>query len=89
IYGAEAGNLALKSLSVGGVYVGGAIAGHILPVLRDGTFMNGFLDKGRFSSLLSRMPVRVATNPRVPLLGAAWAGREQIEAGDETPGSSR
>ncbi|MFP4294905.1 MAG: glucokinase [Halothiobacillaceae bacterium] len=75
IYGAEAGNLALKCLSVGGVYVGGAIAGHILPVLRSGAFMSGFTDKGRFSALLSAMPVQVATNPLVPLLGAAWAAR--------------
>ncbi|HHO70605.1 MAG TPA: glucokinase [Halothiobacillus sp.] len=80
IYGAEAGNLALKSLSVGGVYVSGAIAGHILPVLKAGTFMDGFLDKGRFAELLSKIPVRVVTNPKVPLIGAALAAKRKLGA---------
>ena len=71
IYGAEAGNLALKCLSRGGVYVGGGIAPTVLPLLQDGTFMQAFSDKGRMSSLLSRMPVRVILEPRAPLFGAA------------------
>lgn len=71
IYGAEAGNLALKCLSAGGVYIGGGIAPKILPALTDGRFMQAFLDKGRFAPLLKDMPVSVATNPQAPLLGAA------------------
>jgi glucokinase len=71
IYGAEAGNLALKSLAVGGVFVGGGIAPKILPVLQNGSFMRGFVDKGRFADLLRTISVKIATNPRAALLGAA------------------
>jgi glucokinase len=70
-YGAETGNLALKILSVGGVYVGGGIAPRILDKLKDGTFMKAFTDKGRLSQLLINMPVRVILEPRAALLGAA------------------
>ena len=70
-YGAEAGNLALKVLSVGGVYVGGGIAPRILEKLKDGTFMKSFIDKGRLSQLLINMPVRVILERRAALLGAA------------------
>ena len=70
-YGAEAGNLALKVLSVGGVYVGGGIAPRILEKLKDGTFMKSFIDKGRLSQLLINMPVRVILESRAALLGAA------------------
>ncbi len=71
IYGAEAGNLALKCLAVGGVYIGGGIAPQILPALTRDTFMDAFLDKGRFAPLLRDMPVYVATNTQAALLGAA------------------
>jgi len=71
IYGAEAGNLALKGLATGGVYVGGGIAPRILPLLRDGRFLGHFVAKGRFEPLLRGMPLRVALEPRAPLLGAA------------------
>ena len=71
IYGAEAGNLALKVMATGGVYVGGGIAPKILPKLADGTFMRAFLDKGRFRALLERVPVRVILNDRTALIGAA------------------
>jgi len=71
LYGAEAGNLALKCLSVGGVFLGGGIAPKMLPALKEGPFLNAFLDKGRFRTLLEAMPVQVALNPRAPLLGAA------------------
>ena len=71
IYGAEAGNLALKCLAVGGVYIGGGIAPKILPTLKAGHFMEGFTDKGRFSDLVDGMRVSVALNLRTPLLGAA------------------
>ena len=71
IYGAEAGNLALKVLSVGGLYVGGGIAPKILEKLKDGTFLKAFQDKGRLSQLLINMPVRVILESRAALLGAA------------------
>jgi glucokinase len=70
-YGAEAGNLALKLLSVGGVYVCGGIAPRILEKLKDGTFMKAFTDKGRLSQLLINMPVRVILESRAALMGAA------------------
>ena len=70
-YGAEAGNLALKVLSVGGLYVGGGIAPRILEKLKDGTFMKAFTDKGRLSQLLINMPVRVILESRAAVLGAA------------------
>jgi glucokinase len=70
-YGAEAGNLALKVLSIGGLYLGGGIAPRILEKLKDGTFMRSFTDKGRLSQLLINMPVRVILESRAALLGAA------------------
>ena len=70
-YGAEAGNLALKVLSVGGLYVGGGIAPRILDKLKDGTFMKAFTDKGRLSQLLVNMSVRVILESRTALIGAA------------------
>ena len=70
-YGAQAGNLALTILSVGGLYVGGGIAPRILEKLKDGTFMKAFTDKGRLSQLLVNMPVRVILESRAALMGAA------------------
>lgn len=71
VYGAETGNLALKVLARGGVYVAGGIAPKILGKLEDGSFMRAFVDKGRFAELLSSIPVYVVLNPKVGLLGAA------------------
>jgi glucokinase len=71
VYGAEAGNLALKVLSVGGLYIGGGIAPRILEKLKDGTFIKAFTDKGRLSQLLINMPVRIILESRAALLGAA------------------
>jgi glucokinase len=71
-YGAAAGNLALVGMAVGGVYLGGGIAPQILPKLTEGLFMEAFLDKGRFRSLLERIPVRVILKPETPMLGAAY-----------------
>jgi glucokinase len=71
IYGAEAGNLALKVLSVGGMYVGGGIAPRIIEKLKDGTFVKAFQDKGRLSQLLINMPVRVILESSAALMGAA------------------
>jgi len=71
VLGAEAGNLALKILATGGVYLGGGIPPRILPVLANGTFTRAFRDKGRFCDLLSQIPVHVILNPKTGLLGAA------------------
>jgi glucokinase len=71
LYGAEAGNLALKCLALGGVFVGGGIATHLVSVLQNGCFLRGFLDKGRFDSLLQDLAVHAALNPNAGLLGAA------------------
>ncbi len=71
IYGAEAGNLALKTLATGGVYVGGGIAPKIIKKLTDGTFIKAFFDKGRFENLMKTMPVSVMLNEKTALLGSA------------------
>ncbi len=71
IYGSEAANLALKVLALGGVYLGGGIAPKILPMLANGTFVRGFLAKGRLNEILKRIEVRVSLNPAAGLLGAA------------------
>jgi glucokinase len=78
IYGAEAGNLALKALSLGGVYIGGGIAPKILPVLSDGYFMKGFLSKGRFNEMLSEMEVKLSLNPETALHGAAHYAQDKL-----------
>jgi glucokinase len=70
-YGAEAGNLALRTVATSGVYVGGGIAPKILPALSDGRFMGAFVDKAPFSEMLRKVPVKVVLNPEVGLLGAA------------------
>lgn len=71
IYGAEAGNLALKSLCLGGLYIGGGIAPKILPFLLDGTFFKAFISKGRFQERLQNMQIKISLNPKTALLGAA------------------
>jgi len=74
ILGAEAGNLALKVLATGGVYLGGGIPPRILPFLEADGFMAAFKHKGRFFDMLKDFPVHVITNPRLALLGAASYG---------------
>lgn len=69
-YGAEAGNMALRTLARGGVYVTGGIAPKLLSKLQGGGFMRAFLDKGRMTDLVAQMPVHVVLDPDVPLLGA-------------------
>jgi glucokinase len=71
LYGAEAGNLALKLMATGGVYVGGGIAPKILQKLTDSTFMEAFVAKGRLEPLLWQIPVRIIMHDQVALLGAA------------------
>lgn len=71
LYGAEAGNLALKTLATGGVFVAGGIAPRILDSLTDGRFREAFFDKGRMRPLLEQMPVQVVLDTEAGLLGAA------------------
>lgn len=71
IYGAEAGNLALKALTLDGVYVAGGIAPKLLKKLQDGSFMRGFTNKGRYKRIMSQIPVKVVMNDKTALLGAA------------------
>lgn len=80
IYGAEAGNLALKCLPLGGLYIGGGIGPKIRSAMQNGTFMQGFLDKGRMTRAIERIPVRMAMNPEAPLLGAAFMARRLVNA---------
>lgn len=70
-YGAEAGNLGLKLLPYGGLYIAGGIAAKLLPLMEDGTFLAAFHQKGRMRPLLERIPVNIVLNPQVGLIGAA------------------
>ncbi|MCC7164213.1 MAG: glucokinase [Anaerolineae bacterium] len=71
LYGAEAGNLALKMMATRGIFIGGGIAPKILPRLQSGLFMQAFSEKGRFGNLLRSIPVRVLLNDQAALFGAA------------------
>jgi glucokinase len=77
LYGAEAGNMALKIMATGGVYLGGGIAPKMIAKLREPVFMNAFTAKGRMKPLLQTIPVRVILNPRIALLGAAGYAMRQ------------
>jgi glucokinase len=74
ILGAEAGNLGLKLMSTGGIYLGGGIPRRILPWLEHKYFMQSFLNKGRFSTVLIRFPVHVILSKNAALLGVACVG---------------
>ncbi|MFO7917922.1 MAG: glucokinase [Anaerolineae bacterium] len=76
ILGAEAGNLALKLVATGGIYLGGGIPPRILPALKEDTFMKGFLTKGRMEYVVEKIPVYVILTPKAPLWGAAYYGLE-------------
>ena len=78
-YGAEAGNIGLKFVAVGGVYVGGGIAAKILPKLKTSGFLKAFNSKGRMSPLLEAMRVTVITNEHAGLIGAARAAAQRLE----------
>jgi len=79
VYGAEAGNLALKALSVGGVYIGGGIAPKFRAKLADGRFIAAFRAKGRFEALMDAMPVHLVLDSRTALLGAARVAQSLVE----------
>jgi glucokinase len=76
IYGAEAGNLALKCLATGGVYVAGGIAPKILPILSEGGFRQAFESKGRMEKVLKHIPTYIVISPQLGLLGAALIARQ-------------
>lgn len=78
-YGAEAGNLALRTLALGGVYVAGGIAPKILTKLRDGTFLRAFCGKSKFASVLAQVPISVVVNEDAPVWGAAY---QALSSGD-------
>ncbi|HVN81611.1 MAG TPA: glucokinase, partial [Terriglobia bacterium] len=77
ILGDEAGNLALKVLATGGVYLAGGIATHVLPALKGQSFMQSFRRKGRFAELMARIPIHVILN-QAALAGAASYGLENL-----------
>jgi len=74
-YGAEAGNLALRTMATAGVYVGGGIARKIMPAMTTGSFMDAFRAKAPMADLLARIPVKVILNEEAGLLGAAVAAQ--------------
>jgi glucokinase len=78
VYGAEAGNLALKAMAVGGVLVSGGIAPRIIERMAAGGFVAAFRDKGRLASLMDSLPIHVSLNPRAPLFGAAHVASEMV-----------
>jgi len=80
ILGAEAGNLALKVFALGGVYIAGGIPPRLLSVLNDGRLLNAFSDKGRFTDLLTRIPIWVVTNPDVAITGSAIYGLAHMKS---------
>jgi len=82
VYGAEAGNLGLKVLSLGGVYVGGGIAPRFRAKLETGVFIAAFRAKGRLSPLMDAMPVHLVLEPRTALLGAARVAQSLLEIED-------
>jgi glucokinase len=82
-YGAEAGNLALKSLPYGGLYLAGGVGAKILPKLQSGVFIQSFLDKGRMRTILETLPVSLIINPNVGLMGAALYAQTLIQHGQQ------
>ena len=87
-YGAEAGNLAVRALAFGGVYVAGGIAPKILPKLKDGTFFRAFCDKTLLSPVLARIPIYVVLNEDAPIWGAAYQALDAALPG-KVPHSQR
>ncbi|MCS6782195.1 MAG: glucokinase [Gloeomargarita sp. SKYBB_i_bin120] len=84
-YGSEAGNLALKLLARGGIYLAGGIAPQLVERFQQGGFLRAFSDKGRMGPLLAQIPVYLITNPRVGLLGATAAARSFLAGQSNCP----
>ena len=80
-FGAESGNLALRVLAYGGVYLAGGIALKILPLLEKSTFSTAFADKGQLAPLLANIPIAVVLNEDAPLLGAAYSALTVLRGG--------
>jgi len=78
ILAGEAGNLALKVLATGGIYMADGVALHLLDTLEDPWFMQAFTRKGRFKDLMNRIPIHVITT-RVALVGAATVELESLK----------
>lgn len=78
VYGAEAGNLALKYLARGGVYLGGGLAPRLLPFFKHGSFMSAFIAKGRFSSLMQDIPIHLILEDKTALFGAAHYAKIKV-----------
>lgn len=83
-FGAESGNLALRVLAYGGVYLAGGIAVKILPLLQKSTFCQAFADKGPLAPLLANIPIAVVLNEDAPLLGAAYSALTVLRGGKLT-----
>jgi glucokinase len=83
ILGSEAGNLALKVLATGGVFVGGGIPPRIIDALRQGAFVEAFTHKGRLSGMLDQIPVYVIRHPEVALYGAAFHAQDFLKSNRE------
>ena len=80
ILAAEAGNLALKLMATGGIYIGGGIPPRIISALRSESFVTNFRQKGRFEEWMTQIPIHVILHPKVALLGATCYGMSLIEA---------
>ena len=78
LYGGEAGNMALKLLALGGVFIGGGIALRLLELFKESPFLLSFRDKGRFQELLTSIPIYIVLNEQTALLGAALFGRDEL-----------
>jgi glucokinase len=86
IYGAEAGNLALKTLPTGGIYIAGGIAAKVMwAVTKDNRFVKAFLDKGRMRVLLEKIPIYVVFEPAIGLLGSRVMCRRMLRQQLATP----
>ena len=84
ILGDETGNLALRVLATGGVYLAGGVARHVLPALQGARFMQSFTRKGRFKEFMSQLPIHVIMT-RAALAGAARYGLEKLKEGSDHP----
>ncbi len=85
VYGREAGNLAIRTMSVNGLYIGGGIAPKILEAIKSGLFMESFRKKGRFEEFMSKVPVYVILNEAAPLMGAAGRAAVMVEMEGGSP----